>query len=204
MKNLSDELLIEKARTGNEVALDILMNRYKHLASKIARSYFLVGAENEDLLQEAMIGLYKAYLSYDKTKGASFSTLANLCITRNVQTAVKTYNTKKNQVLSQSISLSSSGSIKVHNEDNDEDIHIVIPSSALAPDEKLIESEKIKVIKEQIKNSLSKKELSVLLYFLKGLSYIQIANKLNMTTKAVDNALARVRGKLSFLKSEDN
>lgn len=202
MENLTDEELIEKAKKGDENTLDFLLNKYKRMACKIARSYFLIGAEYEDLVQEAMIGLYKAYVSYNNKSGASFSTFARQCITRNVQTAVKMANRKKNQVLNNSISLSSQGSVVVHSEKEDEDINLVIPSNLLPPDEKLIENEKLNAIKEKIKNALSKLELEVLISFLNGNSYSQIAQKMNMTNKSVDNALSRVRHKLSFLKNK--
>ncbi len=199
MKNLTDEELIDLAKNGDELALDFLLDRYKLLASKIARSYFLIGAEYEDLLQEAMIGLYKAYMSYDKTNKASFSTFATTCITRNVQTAVKTANRKKNQILNSSISLTNQGGLRKQG-DEDEDITLIIPSTSLTPDEKLIESETLKSIKEKIKQCLSKFELDVLVLYLQGYSYTQIAQKLNLTNKSIDNALSRIRHKLSFLK----
>ncbi len=200
MENLNDEQLIEKAKNGNELALDFLMDRYKVLASKIARSYFLVGAEYEDLLQEAMIGLYKAYISYNKNNKASFSTFARTCITRNVQTAVKTANRKKNQILNSSISLTNQGGLKKQGETEDEEINLIIPSNSLSPDEKLIESENMQNIKEKIKQVLSKFELDVLVLYLQGYSYTQIAQKLNLNNKSIDNALSRIRHKLSFLK----
>ena len=199
MENLTDEELIDLAKNGDEMALDFLLDRYKVLASKIARSYFLVGAEYEDLLQEAMIGLYKAYISYDKKSKASFSTFARTCITRNVQTAVKTANRKKNQILNSSISLTNQGGLQKQG-DEDEDITLIIPSNSLTPDEKLIESETLQSIKEKIKQCLSKFELDVLVLYLQGYSYTQIAQKLNLTNKSIDNALSRIRHKLSFLK----
>lgn len=201
MEKLSDDILIEKAKQGDESSLDFLMQRYKQLASKIARSYFLIGAEHEDLLQEAMIGLYKAYINYDKAKHTSFSTFAYLCITRSVQDAVKSANSKKHQMLSNSVSLTNQGAIVVNNEE-DKEINIVIPSSALSPDEQLIEEEKIYEIKQKIKNNLSNMEQKVLSLYLNGDSYTQIAQKLNLNNKSIDNALSRVRTKLSFLKEK--
>ena len=201
MEKLSDDQLILKAKQGDESSLDFLLNRYKQTASKIARSYFLVGAEYEDLLQEAMIGLYKAYVSYEPTHGASFSTFAHRCITRNVQTAVKTANRKKNQMLNNSVSLTNQGAIVINTESDDE-VNLVIPSNALSPDQKLIESEKLAEIKEKIKKALSAFELNVLLYYLNGDSYTEIAKKLNQSNKSIDNALSRVRHKLSFLKEK--
>lgn len=201
MENLSDDILIAQAKQGDESSLDFLMQRYKQLASKIARSYFLVGAEHEDLLQEAMIGLYKAYINYDKTKHTSFSTFAYLCITRSVQDAVKSANSKKHQMLSNSVSLTNQGAIVINNEE-DKEINIVIPSSTLSPDEQLIEEEKIKDIKQKIKNNLSNLEQKVLSLYLNGDSYTQIAQKLNTNNKSIDNALSRIRHKLNFLKEK--
>ena len=202
MQNLTDIQLIEKAKNGNELALDFLLGKYKKMANKIARSYFLIGAEYDDLLQEAMIGLYKAYMGYDPKSKVNFSTFAHKCITRSVQTAVKIANRKKNQMLNNSISLSSQGAIISNSEDDDEEINLVLPSSILTPDQILIEGENFENVKESIKNTLSKFELDVLGLFLKGLSYTQIAERLNQTNKSVDNALSRIRNKLSFLKTK--
>lgn len=199
---MSDIELIKNARAGDENALGDLLNRYKQLASKIARSYFLVGAEYEDLLQEAMIGLYKAYVSYDTNGNASFSTFARTCITRNVQSAVKMANRKKNQMLNNSISLSSQGAIVKGEEEDDDEINIVIPSNTLSPDEKLIESENLALIKQKIKQTLSNFELEVLALYLKGYTYTQIAQKLNLSNKSIDNALTRIKHKLAFLKEK--
>lgn len=199
MEKLTDIQLIKMARSGDENALDFLLNKYKKLASKIARSYFLIGAEYEDLLQEAMIGLYKAYISYDTTSIASFSTFARTCITRNIQSAVKKANRKKNQILNNCISLTSQGAVDF--EDDDEP-SIVIPSNVLSPDQQLIESENLLQIKQKIKDSLSKFELEVLSLYLKGYSYTQIAQKLQLTNKSIDNALNRIKTKLSFLKNK--
>ena len=199
---MSDIELIKNARAGDENALGDLLNRYKQLASKIARSYFLVGAEYEDLLQEAMIGLYKAYVGYDTNGNASFSTFARTCITRNVQSAVKKANRKKNQMLNNSISLSSQGAIVKGEEEDDDEINIVIPSNTLSPDQKLIESENLALIKQKIKQTLSNFELEVLALYLKGYTYTQIAQKLNLSNKSIDNALTRIKHKLAFLKEK--
>ena len=199
MENYSDNELITLFREGDENAFGFLLARYKQLVSKIARSYFLVGAEYEDLIQEAMIGLYKAIKNYDTKNSASFSTFARMCIERNIQSAVKVANREKNKALNGSVSLSNQGEIKI-NEDEDEEISIVIPSSILSPDEKLEQSERIKQIKEQIVSLLSKFELEVLALYLKGYTYTQIALKLNMSNKRIDNALSRIKQKLAFLK----
>lgn len=201
MEHLSDDLLIEKAKQGDESSLDFLMKKYKHMASKVARSYFLLGAEHEDLVQEAMTGLFKAYKNYNSNLGATFSTFAHTCITRSVQDAVKSANSKKNSFLNNSVSLTNQGAIIINNEE-DKEINLIIPSTGLSPDEKLIESEKLAEIKEKIKSSLSKLEQQVLMLYLNGDSYLEITHKLNINYKSIDNALSRARQKLSFLKEK--
>lgn len=198
MENLSDEILTQKAKQGDIKSLDFLMQKYKKLANKIARSYFLLGAEYDDLLQEAMIGLYKAILSFNKDSTASFHTFAHMCITRNVQSAVKTANRQKNQILNSSLSLDE----KVESGfsfDETNDINLFVLSTK-SPDEKLIENENFVEIKEKIKDALSNFELKVLMHYLSGESYTQIAQKLNVENKSIDNALSRIRNKLVFLK----
>jgi RNA polymerase sporulation-specific sigma factor len=198
MENLSDELLTQKAKQGDIKSLDFLMQKYKKLANKIARSYFLLGAEYDDLLQEAMIGLYKAISSFNKDSTASFHTFAHMCITRNVQSAVKTANRQKNQILNSSLSLDE----KVESGfsfDETNDINLFVLSTK-SPDEKLIENENFVEIKEKIKDALSNFELKVLMHYLSGESYTQIAQKLNVENKSIDNALSRIRNKLVFLK----
>ncbi len=195
MERLSDEQLVKLANSGDDSSLDFLLKKYKRMANKIARSYFLIGSDYDDLLQEAMIGLYKAIKSYKETEKASFKTFAYLCITRNVQSAVKSAHSKKNAILTDAISLSSVSK----NEDNDE-IDLIIPSTVLSPEKELIENENYQEVKEIITNTLSKFEQKVLKLFLLGESYEQISKTLNITYKSVDNALSRIRSKLSFLK----
>lgn len=199
MEQLSENIIVEKAKNGDEVSLDFLMQKYKKMANKIVRSYFLVGAEYDDLLQEAMIGLYKAITKYNKTSGANFQTFAYKCITRNVQTAVKTANRKKYQALNSSVSLSNQ-SIDTTSATDSDDINLYIFGMVKSPDEKLIETESYNEIKESIKKALSTFELDVLMHFLSGKSYSEIAQQLNTNSKSIDNALARIRSKLAFLK----
>lgn len=193
---LDDRQLIEKARQGDELALDTLISRYKILASKIARSYFLVGAEYEDVLQEAMIGLYKAYTSYDLKGKTAFSTFAHMCITRSVQSAVKSANRKKNMMLNQRLSLSNQGAVEAN---DDDEVTLVLASKDFSPDEKLIHSENLQDIKRKIIKALSVFEQKVLSLYLKGYSYSDIATKLDVSNKSIDNALTRIRKKLEFL-----
>ena len=195
MENLSDKELIELIRSGDEQALDFLLKKYKKLATKLTRSYFLIGEEFEDLLQEAMIGLVNACKKYDLQSTASFSTFASLCITRQIQSAVKHANSKKNEPLKDYISLQ-----PTDEPDEEDDVVIVIPSSLLSPEEQLIQKETVGQIKKEIVSTLSDFELKVLELFLKGEKYTEIAIELGKTNKQIDNALSRIRNKLSFLK----
>lgn len=195
-KNLSDEQILEKYKAGDENALDFLLDKYKSLASKIARSYFLVGAESEDVLQEAMLGLYSACRTY-KSEGATFKSFATLCITRAVQTAVKQANRQKYKILNESMSLSNQGTIFMEGKDgDDEEIFLYVPSSILDPENALLEQEKKQELNKVINENLSIKEKKVLKLYLNGLSYMQIAEKLGENTKAVDNAISRTKKKL--------
>ena len=198
----SDEQLVILVKQGDEVALDFLLSRYKTLTLKIIRSYFLIGGEQEDLIQEAMIGLYKACLSYNAECGASFATFARKCMTRNVQTAVKTANRKKNQMLNNSLMLSPQGSVVISEDKDDEELQLVIQSHDLLPEEHLIEEEKVQEIKQEILKRLSAFELTVMNHYLKGLSYTEIAEKLSQPPKKIDNALTRIKNKLSYLKQK--
>lgn len=200
-ENLSDEKLIELYKNGDELALNFLFTKYKPLASKISRSYFLIGAESEDLLQEAMIGLLDACRKYDKMAGSSFKTFATLCVSRAVQSAVKTANRLKNKALNDSYSLSSQGAIVIDSNisENDSGAYFYIPSNEKSPLTEMIEKERNEQIKKIIDENLSKKEKRVLALYLEGLSYREISLKLNEPIKVVDNAIFRTKKKMEEL-----
>ena len=193
--NLTDEQIIEKYRAGDENALDFLLNKYKSLAGKISRSYFLVGAEPEDILQEAMLGLYSACRKYTQDGKTSFKTFATLCINRAIQSAIKIANRQKNKVLNESLSLSSK-------DINGEDIEIYIQSDELKPEDVILAKERERIFAEIIDKKLSKKEKNVLKLYLQGQSYMQIAQSLDLSTKSVDNAIARTKKKLEIYLSD--
>ncbi|MBQ3494248.1 MAG: sigma-70 family RNA polymerase sigma factor [Clostridia bacterium] len=199
-KNLTDEQLVEYSKAGDENALDCLMSRFKPMALSVSRCYFLVGGDEDDVMQEAMIGLYKACLRYSAQKGASFATFAKWCITKNVQSAVKGANCLKFQILNQSYKLSPQGEV-LFGEESDEEIALYIPSTDLSPAEILIEHEKIEEIKNDIIKKLSDFEFLVFKKYLKGHTYIEIAKQLNQTPKTIDNALNRIKNKLAYLKN---
>ncbi|MBR1984582.1 MAG: sigma-70 family RNA polymerase sigma factor [Clostridia bacterium] len=188
MINLSDNDLVLKVRENNEEATDILMNRYKTMVKKICRGYFLIGGESEDLIQEGMIGLYKACKSYDLSSSASFKSFAFTCILRQVKSALRKDNRLKNKPLNSGISLNIDG-------DDDEEVFIV-PLNELSPEEKMIQQEVVQNIRNIIDSELSKVEKNSINLFLEGLSYSEIASSLNTTSKSVENALFRARNKI--------
>ena len=203
-KKLTDEEILKKWYNGDENALDFLLKKYKTLANKISRSYFLIGAESEDILQEAMIGLYSACRNFKEESNASFKTFATLCITRAVQSAVKKANRMKNKYLNESLTLSSQGTVIMESTDNiDEEVCLYIPSNVLPPEDILLAEEREKEIEKIIDENLSKKEKSVLNLYLKGLSYIEIAEILNENVKSIDNAISRTKKKLEEIRKQN-
>lgn len=194
------EELIEKAQNGDENAIEKLLSSYKPLVNKIARSYFLTGGDIEDLVQEGMIGLYKAIKTFKKGKTASFMTYAGTCIKNQIQTAVRIASSEKNMVLSTALPIERNDSF----DDEEEEIEIVLPSPLPKPDEKVENKENFETITKQIVKSLSQLELKILISYLKGYNYSEIAQQNNISKKSVDNALSRIKNKLSFLKNQNN
>ena len=194
------EELIEKAQNGDENAIEKLLSSYKPLVNKIARSYFLTGGDIEDLVQEGMIGLYKAIKTFKKGKTASFMTYAGTCIKNQIQTAVRIASSEKNMVLSTALPIERNDSF----DDEEEEIEIVLPSPLPKPDEKIENKENFENITKQIVKSLSQLELKILISYLKGYNYSEIAQQNNISKKSVDNALSRIKTKLSFLKNQNN
>lgn len=195
---MTDEELSLKAQEGDESSVDILLSKYKSLVNKIARSYFLTGGDIEDIAQEGMIGLYKSIIHFNQQKNASFKTFASTCIKHQIQSAIRIASSEKNKVLSSAIPL-------IDQTDNDEDEELKelpIPSDLPSPDDKLIEKEKLQEIKQKIYQKLTPLELKVLSLYLKGYSYNEISQIGNINKKSIDNALSRIKTKLSFLKNE--
>lgn len=182
--NMND--LIEKAKTNSEI-LDQILVEYKPLVSSIARRYFLMGAELDDLVQEGMIGLYKAINTYVSDKNASFKTFATLCINSQIKSAVKKANSNKNKVLNQ-----------VMLEDNQELMYLVL-STEPNPEDKMINRENFVDMKKEIMSSLSLLEKQILKQYLLGKNYNEIAKTLCIDKKSVDNGLNRIRKKLNHL-----
>lgn len=195
---LADEELISQVKSGKLNAESVLLERYKDLVVKIARSYFIVGGEMEDIVQEGMIGLYKAIKRYDDKKNASFKTFAITCIKHQIQTAIKRANTKKNAPLSNSVSLQSFS----ENSDDDDFLPVNLIFQ-VSPDEKIINKERYKNLLEEIRKMLSEKEMKVLRLYLKGYTYKEIGKILKMPYKSIDNSLSRIKTKLRSLIKND-
>ena len=202
MKNydaLSDEELLMLHRAGDARAEDTLYARYKQIVRSKARTYFLIGADREDIIQEGMIGLYKAVLDYQSDRQASFRSFAELCITRQIISAIKSATRKKHMPLNTYISFNRS----VFDGDNERPLIDVLTSTRMTdPEEVLIGRENYAAVADSIEHSLSKLEHNALGLYLYGYSYQQIADALQVTTKSVDNAIQRVKKKLEIRLQE--
>ncbi len=195
---MNDEKLIELAQNGDGNAVNTLLIKYKSLASKIARSYFLTGGDIEDIIQEGMIGLYKAIMHFNASKNASFTTFATICIKNQIQSAIKVASSDKNKALSSALPIAE----QVDDDDEDGEVEIIIPSLLPSPDDKVISKEHLKEIATIIKKTLSDMEYKVLYLYLKGYNYDEISKASGLNKKSIDNALTRIKSKLAFLKDE--
>ena len=195
---MTDEKLIENIKNEDQNAFNCLVERYNDLVNMKASKFFMAGAEKDDMVQEGMIGLYKAVKSYVPQKQNSFKTFANMCIERQLITAVKNSNRQKHIPLNSSVSLNASA--YDDNEDVDR-IDILNIKTLNDPSDIIANQEYFKDIQEKIKENLSEFELMVLNEYEKGKSYAAIAEKLNAKTKSVDRALQRIRKKSNKIKN---
>ncbi|MBS4175728.1 RNA polymerase sporulation sigma factor SigH [Bacillus sp. FJAT-49736] len=190
---MEDEQLIESVHNGDSEALDYLIHKYRNFVRAKARSYFLIGADKEDIIQEGMIGLYKAIRDYKEDKLTSFKAFAELCITRQIITAIKTATRQKHIPLNSYVSLDK----PIYDEESDRTLMDVITGAKmLNPEELLINREKYDNIEGKISELLSDLERKVLALYLDGQSYQEISEELNRHVKSIDNALQRVKRKL--------
>ena len=190
--SISDEQIIELVRSGDQMAQDYLLNKYKTLVKSKARAYFLIGADREDIIQEGMIGLYKAVRDYHQEKNASFRSFADLCINRQIITAIKTANRQKHIPLKSSVSLNK----QVYGSDEEETyIDFLKTEEATSPEAIFIGIENKNFILEHFSKALSSFESQVLSLYLQGRSYSRIAEITGKPEKSIDNALQRVKKK---------
>jgi len=197
----TDEALVEEVVSGNADAMDFLMNKYKNLVRSRARTLFLVGADKEDLIQEGMIGLYKAIRDFDAKKNASFRNFAELCINRQMYSAIKGSNTKKNQPLNNYISFDSMEGSEEQESPAEQLLGLNFEKNQ-NPEKIVIDKESADVLSYTLVGHLSEMERQVLQYYMKDMNYSQIAAALGKEPKAVDNALQRIKKKLSQVLSE--
>ncbi len=198
----SDEELIEKIRLGDLEAQNYLLEKYRYLVSMKANRFFLIGAENDDMLQEGMIGLFKAIQSFDLEKNNSFKTFANLCIERQLITAIKTSNRQKHIPLNSSFSLN----VSAFDENDDTTVMDVLDTKLVEdPLDTITKREYMQFVEERIQENLSSFEKQVLEKYIQGESYVDIAEKLNSPVKSIDNAIQRIRKKAikCFNSNED-
>jgi|SRR5665647_830176 RNA polymerase sporulation-specific sigma factor len=192
-EDMQDEEIIMLATTGNSKAVDYIINKYVKLVRSKARPYFLIGADREDIIQEGMIGLFKAIRDYKTDRYSSFRVFAEVCITRQIITAIKTATRQKHIPLNSYVSLNK----PLFDDDNDRTLLDIIDEKAsLDPEQMYINREQFTSIEEKIYKVLSSLEKKVLKLYLEGKSYFEIADKLEKSMKSIDNALQRVKRKL--------
>lgn len=190
---LEDNEIIERIHKHDDDAVEYLLKKYGYLVKREVRTVYLIGAEMDDLSQEGMIGLFKAMRDYQPEKETSFATFAGVCIRRQIQNAITNSNRKKHVPLNSYVSL-------YMNSEEDDNFMLeerLVTSREEDPEKLLIAKEQQKDRNERIRKELSKLEKQVLTLYLQGMSYEAIAEHLGKTEKAVDNALQRIRGKLS-------
>ncbi len=199
-EDIPDEEIIKLIKLGDKNALNYLLEKYNDIVNMKANKFFIIGAEKEDMVQEGMIGLYKAIKSFDTEKQNSFKTFANLCIERQLITAIKTSNRQKHIPLNSSFSLNTSA----YNENDETSIMEILDTKLVEdPLETITKKEYFADVESKIDKNLSDFERQVLNFYIQGDSYINIANKLASPVKAIDNAIQRIRKKAIKCISED-
>mgnify|MGYP003295931835 CR=1 FL=1 len=193
LEHLTDEELVSLAKDGNTMALEYLISKYKNFVRSKARTYFLIGADREDIIQEGMIGLYKAIRDYRYDRQASFRAFAEICVTRQIITAIKTATRQKHMPLNSYVSLNK----PVYEEESERTLSDVLTQGKAGnPEELFIDQEDYLDIESTMQRILSPLEQEVVNLYLEGKSYVEIAQHLDRQVKSVDNALQRVKRKL--------
>lgn len=197
--SVSDEDIVSLVQSGDSAALDYLLYKYKNFVRAKARAYFLVGADREDIIQEGMIGFFKAVRDYRPERSTSFHVFAELCITRQIITAIKTATRQKHIPLNSYVSLNK----PVYDEDSERTLMEVVPVEYVSsPEDMLLDREKRDFIERKMNESLSELEWEVLNSYLQDRSYQEIAHDLRRHVKSVDNALQRVKRKMEKMMEE--
>ena len=192
--NETDEVLIGRLREGESDIIEYIMDKYKNLVRNKAKSMYILGADSEDLIQEGMIGLFKAVRDYDSGRDASFYTFADLCISRQMYTAVQASNRQKHKPLNTYISFYS-----VNREGEDQEKELIETLASVQdknPEDVMIDRENVILLEQTIERELSSFEKQVLDLYLTGMGYVQIARVLGKDEKSTDNALQRIKNKI--------
>lgn len=190
---ITDAEILSKIKSGDQLAELDLISRYKDLVVKISRCYFIAGGDLEDIIQEGMIGLYKAIKNYNPSKEASFKTFAVLCIKHQIQSAIKRSTANKNKPLSSAVSFQDFAEEASGNDFEYLPVELIFDES---PEDEAINKEEYLSLKRKIKDILSPLEYKVLTYYIKGYTYKEISNNLHVSEKSIDNSLSRIKTKL--------
>lgn len=198
---MNDEEVVELAQQGDQFAIEFLVDKYKNFVRAKARSYFLIGADKEDIIQEGMIGLFKAIRDYKLDKLTSFRAFAELCITRQIITAIKTATRQKHIPLNSYVSLNK----PIYDEESDRTLMDILSTAKITnPEEIIISREEFIFIEKKMSEILSSLEWKVLMAYLEGKSYQEISVELKRHVKSIDNALQRVKRKLEKYLEDRN
>lgn len=198
-ETMADEQIIELSAEGDKAATEFILAKYKNLVRSRAKLYYMAGADKEDLVQEGMIGLFKAIRDFDITKQASFRGFAEMCIKRQIITAVKTAARQKHMPLNTYVSLSK----PVYEDDSERTlVDMLAERESVDPEEMILRREKAEAMEAEIAQKLSGLEQSVLSLYLGGMNYQEIAVELNRSPKSIDNALQRIKRKLAAEENE--
>ncbi len=198
MDKILENSLIKKAQMGDEKALDELFENYKHFVVSLARKYYLIGAEQDDLVQEGMLGFFKAITTFNQAKN-DFLPYAKTLITHQIINAVKKSNNAKTSFLNESMALNNQGEVLSEVSEK----VFSVPNVKWMPENEFLHDEEYGALLKQIKGLLSDYENEIFELYLQGFDYNDIIKKLNTTYKSVDNALSRIKNKLKFLKEEE-
>ena len=202
-ETMTDEELIDSLREGEAPIMDYICNKYKNLVRREAKSMFILGADTEDLIQEGMIGLFKAVRDYDSGRDASFFTFAQLCISRQMYTAVQASKRKKHLPLNTYVSLDSQEDSGEQKGQEQPLVELLADRTKLNPEELVLDKERVDYLERAMEKELSEFEKQVLDLYRTGMNYSQIARVLGRDEKATDNALSRAKQKIrGLLKNE--
>ncbi len=191
--------VVAKAKLGDFESMEYILKFFKPKVTAICREYFLLGADFDDILQEGMIGLYKAVMGYNDAKNDNFSNFAKMCIHHQIQNAVKVANSKKNHPLNNYVSISIEGKFG----ENEDEPKIILEAKDKGAEQLSIDKEREQLLHQKLKQVLTNEQYSVLLMYLNGYSYVEIAKKHNTTNKKVDNNIQAIKRKIkTLLKGE--